>query len=59
MGLENFKTEEKSKLDKEKFRKDELCPSCGKKGKHLRGMEYKCTTPSEECGVITWYNSNY
>lgn len=64
MGLEAFTsddsethTEPDSVTDKEKFQKEELCPDCGKEGKHLRGNEWKCTTPSEKCEVITWFNS--
>jgi len=62
MGLEEFKTDntEKSyhdnpKLDKQRLHKDSMCPDCGYEGEHIRGMEWRCTTPPDECDVLTFY----
>lgn len=38
--------------------KDELCPRCGQEGKHLRGNEWRCTTPTSECKTLTWFTNN-
>lgn len=61
MALSDFKTEDKSnsyhdnrKLDKKKLHKDNICSSCGKEARNVRGSEWKCTTPRDECEVITY-----
>jgi hypothetical protein len=68
MGLDSFISEpdkedktsyhDNPTLDKEKLHNPDLCPSCGKEGEHLRGIEYKCVAHHTECSVITYYTTN-
>lgn len=66
MGLEKYKEELESetyhdnpKLDKEKLHSDELCPDCGNKAEHFRNSEYRCTTPHDECEVLSFRSTDY
>lgn len=31
------------------------CPICEQEGKQLSGVQWKCTTNSEKCNVLWWY----
>lgn len=66
MALEDFASDsdepeyhENSKLNKKKLHEEEYCPNCGKEGEHVRGSQWRCTTPSSECETITYRHPNY
>lgn len=55
MGLDDLVDEEETPLmheRKEKFREDELCPTCGEEGYDTERYYYRCT--NDDCEVITW-----
>jgi len=59
MGLEQFTNDSDNEGDAEQVDSNSICPACDKQGEHVRGKEWKCTTDSDECEVITWRNNEY
>lgn len=62
MGLEEFKTNstdksyhDNPKLDKERLHTQNVCPECGYEADHIRGIEWRCTSSPDQCGVLVFY----
>jgi len=59
MGLDAFKSTPDRVGEKEKFENPELCPNCGQEGEHVRRVEWRCTTNTDECETLIWYHTNF
>lgn len=60
MGLDSFKKSNKyhknNKINKRKLFDPELCPDCGERAEHVRGIEWRCNT--DGCDTIYYFDWN-